>query len=142
MTSPFPTSPVPPGPHPIGELVVHVRPPLGGGTSMMTPLLTIDGFPAPLRWGRNAFVAPAGPRHLRAATRYLWTYGAAEQVVPVQPGRTSEVHYSPPAFTFLDGRMGPVPQPRPGQSGFWVLMTVLGLAVLLALVVLVAGLTA
>lgn len=145
MTSPWPSPPPPPGPppagpHPTGELVVHVRTPLGGGSALMNPLLTIDGYPAPLRWGRNAFVAPAGPRQLRASTRYLFTYGSAQDVVPVHPGRSTEVHYSPPAFTFLAGRMGPVPQPRAGQTGFWVLMALLGLALLLGLVGLVGDL--
>lgn len=139
MTSPFPTPPTSASSHPTGELVVHVRPPFGGGRSMMSPVLTIDGFPAPAQWGRNAFPAPAGPRHVRVATHYLWKFGTAEQVVEVQPGRSTEVHYSGPLITFIGGRMGATEQPRPGQLAFWILMGFLGLVLLLGVVAAVIG---
>lgn len=129
----------PPRQLPGGELVLELRKPFGGGGSMMSPQITIDGLPARAQWGRNAYAAPAGRRHVRVATRYLWEYGVAETDVDVVPGRSSEVHYSGPLITFVDGRIGQGEQPRPGQLAFWILMVVVGLMLALVLGLVIGG---
>jgi hypothetical protein len=125
----------PPAQVPGGELVLELRKP-SGGAMMMSPLITIDGFPARAQWGRNAYPAPAGRRHVRISTHYLWEYGTAEADVDVLPGRSSELHYSGPLITFMGGSIGQGRQPRRGQVVFWILMGV----VLLMLLLVVAGL--
>ena len=114
------TSPAPPPGYPPhyghGRLVVIIREPVGA-LGMIDPLVTIDGYPAPARWGPNAYPIASGRHQLRVWARYLFEYGAAEQVVDIAPGQSLELHYSAPMITFLRGRIGFTPQPRPGMVG-------------------------
>ena len=117
---------------PTGELVLTLQKPFGA-MGMITPIVTIDGYPATASWGRNSFPAPAGVRRVDVAQTYLWTYGRASMTVPVEAGRTAEVYYTGPMFTFgMGGRMGTEPQERPGKGLFIGLMVFLLLIVLLA----------
>jgi hypothetical protein len=68
--------------------------------------------------------------------RYLFEYGAAEQVVDLAPGHSVEVHYTSPLLTFVPGRIGFVPQPRPGVLP---LVLILGAVVLVVVVIIVAA---
>ncbi|HEY9292616.1 MAG TPA: hypothetical protein VIP98_15140 [Microlunatus sp.] len=136
---PYPGQPYPqqgqsplPGqqPGPTGQLILQLRRPWGS-MGMITPSVRIDGFPATVQWGRNEFTVPAGPRRVEASASYLWQYGRASDTVPVQPGRQVEVHYTPPVFTMMSGRIGPTPMPAGGKPVLIGLLVVLGLAVLL-----------
>ena len=115
--------------------MVHIREPFGA-MGMISPLLTIDGYPAPARWGPNAYPTTPGQHQVRVWARYLFEYGAAEQVVDIAPGQSLEVHYSPPLITFIRGRMGFVPQGRPGLVP---LVAVLGGVVLILVLIVVAA---
>jgi hypothetical protein len=119
-------------PGPTGFLVLQLARPWGS-MGMITPQAQIDGYPVGVQWGRNEIVVPAGVRQVAVSCTYLWQYGHAQDAVPVGPGQQVEVHYSPPLFTFIGGRIGPVPQPRAGRTGLIVLLAVLGLAVILAI---------
>lgn len=108
-----------------GQLIVNFRKPFGLlASSITSPRLTIDGYPAPARWEQNAYPVTAGRHVVRGATSYLWEYGAAEQPVDIYPGQSIEVHYSGPMITFAAGRMGFEQQPRPGLVAFWVIMAI------------------
>jgi len=135
--STYPAQPPPGLPPTFGrsQLVVTIREPFGA-MGMISPLVTIDGYPAPARWGRNAFPTTPGRHSVRVWARYLFEYGAAEQVVDLAPGQSVEVHYSPPMITFVRGRIGFVPQPRPGLVG---LLVVLGTMLLFVVLIIVAA---
>lgn len=131
----------PPPTHPPGfgqsQLVLVLREPVGS-MGMISPVVTIDGYPAPARWGPNPFPTTPGRHLVRVSNRYLYEYGAAEQVLDLVPGQSVEVHYSPPLITFVRGRIGLTPQPRPGLAamiGFFVglLVLVVGLFAVIAL---------
>jgi hypothetical protein len=128
MSQPYP----PPGQ---GQLVINIRKPVGA-MGMIAPLIKIDGYPAPARWELNTFPVTAGRHLVRISSSYLWEYGGAEQLVDIAPGQSVTVHYSPPLVTFLAGRIGFVPQPRPG-----LLPLILILAVPVLLVILVIAAT-
>ena len=125
---------------PTGELVINLRRPFGA-MGMISPVVTIDGFPAASSWGRNSFVVPAGVRQVTVAQSYLWTYGQAAQPVSVQPGRTSEIFYSGPmvASATIGGAIGSEPQKRPGSAVFIGLMVFLGVLLLLVLFAVIVG---
>ena len=99
-----------------GQLVAHLRKPFGS-LGMVTPRLTIDGYPAPAQWGPNAYPVAPGRHLVKGSANYLWEFGSAEQVVEINPGQSVDLHYSPPLITFIGGRMGFSEQPRPGHSG-------------------------
>ena len=120
---------------PTGELVLNLRKPFGA-MGMISPVVTIDGYPAGSTWGRNSFRVPAGVRQVEVAQTYLWTYGRASQPVDVQPGSSSEIFYSGPTITFgFGGAIGAEPQKRPG-TGVLIGLLVFVVALLLMVVVL------
>lgn len=129
-----PGQPQPYGGGPTGELVLNLQKPFGA-MGMITPVVTIDGYPASAQWGRNAFPAPAGVRRVDVASSYLWTYGRASMPVTVEQGRSSEVYYIGPMWTLgMPGRMGTEPQKRPGKGLFIGIMVFVFAVLLLAIV--------
>ena len=118
-----------------GQLVVIIREPVGA-LGMVSPLVTIDGYPAPARWGPNPYPVTPGQHQVRVWARYLFDYGAAEQTVDIAPGQSLDVHYSAPMLTFIRGRIGFVPQPRPGLVPLVVL---LGAMVVIVVLIIVAA---
>ena len=123
---------------PTGELVLNLRKPFGA-MGMISPIVTIDGYPAGSTWGRNSFRVPAGVRQVDVAQSYLWTYGRASQPVNVEPGSTSEIFYSGPMATFgFGGAIGSEPQKRPGTGLFIGLMVFVAALLLLVVVLAVA----
>jgi hypothetical protein len=133
---PFP----PQQPYPPGQLVLNLRKPSGwGSASMMTPQVKIDGFPAPVRWEQNAFPVVPGRHQVEAATTYLWQFGHASLPVDIAPGQSVEVHYSSPLITFMSGRMGFEPQPRPGAVAMWAILAAVVLIIVFVVVVVILG---
>ena len=57
-----------------GQLVVHLRKPCGA-LGMVTPRLTIDGYPAPAQWGPNAYPVAPGRHLVKGSANYLWEFG-------------------------------------------------------------------
>ena len=121
------------------QLVLNLRKPVAA-MGMISPIATIDGYPAPAGWGPNPFPTTPGRHQVRVSSRYLWEYGAAEHSVDRAPGQSVEVHYSGPLLTFIGGRMGFTPQARPGVVGMVLLISVpLLLAVLVFVAAVVSG---
>jgi hypothetical protein len=126
-------------PLPGGQLVLTLRKPLGLlAASMISPVVTIDGYPAPAHWEQNLYPVVAGQHHLQVSSSYLWRYGTADLPIMMYPGRSVEVHYSGPVVTFLRGSIGFEPQPRPGMPVFWA---IIALPIVLVALVLILALT-
>jgi hypothetical protein len=124
---------------PTGELVLNLRKPFGA-MGMISPAVTIDGFPARSSWGRNSFQVPAGVRQVDIAQTYLWTYGRASQPVTVAPGSISEIFYAGPMATIgMGGAIGTEPQKRPGTGLFIGLMAFVAVLLLLVIVAVAVG---
>jgi hypothetical protein len=119
--------------------VVELRKPFGMlSSSMISPVLSIDGYPAPARWEQNVFPVVAGQHIVQVASNYMWRYGAASLPVEIRPGQSVVVHYAGPVITFLSGRMGFEEQARPGMAVFWAILAV-PVVLLVLLLVLVVG---
>lgn len=118
---------------PTGMLVLNLKKPWGS-MGMISPIATIDGYPARVTWGRNEFPAPAGPRRVQLSCTYMWEFGRASDIVPVEPNSRVEVFYAPPMLTFLRGRIGPVEQKRPGVVPLVVLLALIALMVVLVII--------
>ena len=135
---PQPVSPPPQG-APSGQLVINLLPPIGA-MGMISPVVTIDGHPAPSSWGRNSFVVPAGTRQVDVAQTYLWTYGHASLPVPVAPGAAVDVYYAGPmTATSKRGAIGTEPQRRPGQGVFIGVLVLVAVVLLIGVVAAVLG---
>ncbi len=138
MSQPYPSQPV--SHPPTGQLVLNLRKPFGLlSSSMITPMVTIDGYRAPARWEQNAFPVVPGRHAVRVSANYLWEFGAAEQPVDIYPGQSVEVHYSPPLITFMRGKIGFTEQPRPGMAVFWAIIAVPVLAVIAVIIGIAVG---
>lgn len=121
-----------------GQLVVMLRKPVGA-MGMISPAVTINGYSAPAQWGPNPYPITPGQHQVRVWAKYLFDYGAAEQVVDIAPGQSVEVHYSPPMLTFLRGRIGFAPQPRPGVVPLVVFLGAVVLLIVLGIVAAILG---
>lgn len=123
-----------PGPGgPTGQLVLELRKPWGS-VGMIRAIGKIDGYPVAVNWGHNEITVPAGARNVDIRAQYLWEYGRADQTVTVEPGRSVQLHYTPPAFTMMGGRLAASPQPVPGKTAAIVLFSLLGLIILLCII--------
>lgn len=109
-----------------------------GSRAMISPQLSINGQPVPVKWGRNEITVFPGQLQVEVTATYMWTYGRATDTIPVAPNSRVEVYYSAPFFTFLSGRIGPVPQPQRGKIALWVVFVV---AALLIVFIIVAAVT-
>lgn len=134
-----------PGPHtpqqgaPQGQLVLHLQKPGMGSSSMISPSVTIDNFPAAAQWEDNVYTVPAGTRTITCEARYLWPYGQARTSINVVPGQTVRLFYASPLVSFGSGAIGPEKQERPGKV---VLGVVIGLLCLVILVPILLGVIA
>ncbi|SDT34909.1 hypothetical protein [Microlunatus soli] len=116
---------------PTGQLVLELRKPWGS-MGMVSAIGKIDGYPVAVSWGHNEITVPAGMRQIDIRTQYLWEYGRAAEAVTVQPGQRVELHYSPPAITFLSGRIGPTPQPVRGKTAAITIFVLIGVILVLS----------
>lgn len=127
--------PAPAHPPAQSQLVVNLRKPFGLlSDQMISPLIRINGYPAPARWGPNFFPTPAGPHQIVWSSRYLWEFGPQTMHLDIPPGQSVEVHYSGPMVTFGSGRMGFTEQPRPGFV-VWIVLISIPVALLLILLI-------
>jgi hypothetical protein len=125
-------------PAPTGQLVLNLES-TWGSRSMITPQLRINGQAAPVRWGLNEIPVFPGRLDVEITCTYLWEYGRARDTVPVNPDSRVEVYYAAPYFTFLSGRIGPVPQLHRGKLALWLLLIGLAIVVLLVIIGAIAG---
>ena len=122
-----------------GELVVNLTKPVGA-MGMISPVVTIDGHPAPSTWGRNSFTVPAGVRQVEVAQTYFRVYGNASLAVSVGAGHSVDVYYAGPMATVgLAGAIGLEPQRRPGRAFFVGVMVFLALLLLIVVLAVVLG---
>jgi hypothetical protein len=118
-----------------GLLELRIRTPWGGGAGISSTMVRIDGSVVPSEWGTNRYLVPAGTARLTVWIEQLSDYGHATTTVTVLPGQPSTLHYSPPALTFLAGRLGAEPQRSAGARGLGI-SGVAFVAVLVGLIVL------
>lgn len=123
-------------------LQVAVRhPKFGDDTAGQLPVLWLNQYEMPALWGANTYLLLANTYRVRVAIRGEWVgaesdSGEATTTVTVTRGGTVRLYYSPPAWTFLDGRIGAEPQPR---RGGWVITLLIGVVVLGALAFLASS---
>ena len=119
-------APMGPGQAPIGQQMGP--PPAGMGRlvidagffrlawvlTFLKPVIMINGrYHRPTRWGANVIDLPPGQYQVHAHVPYLWQFGHATQLVPVNAGQQVDLAYRAPAITFGFGALGPPPQRIP-----------------------------
>ncbi|WP_327089696.1 hypothetical protein OIE66_03475 [Nonomuraea sp. NBC_01738] len=87
-------------------------------------MLTINGYPVHLSWGRNSIPLPPGRHHLQIHIPYLIPprLGPAELLIHSRPGDQIHLQYTAPGFAFFPGSLGSAPQPFNGLFVQWILI--------------------
>lgn len=127
-----------------GRLVLHVRDKDGvfGVPAGARPVAQLGQRRCDLSWGRNELELPTGTVRLSVwVGRRKTSYGAAHTELDVRPGQQLELHYSPPVFNTMKGRIADGEQPFAGKAllaGLLLfLLAVLVFAVIMLIVTLV-----
>jgi hypothetical protein len=107
-------------------------------SSMLTPKVSIDGYPVPASYGVNRLPLPAGRHTVSAYATWLVKYGQASYDVNVQPGESVSVFYAAPMMQFMKGAMGPTKQKR---RGMWVFLVLILIVIAIVVLVVVAGIS-
>ncbi|WP_243792799.1 hypothetical protein [Saccharopolyspora gloriosae] len=101
--------------------------------ALFKPGVTINGQPGPPAvWGRTVIDLPPGQHQIEVHVNYLWKFGSATAVIPVNAGQQLEAYYKPPMQAFGSGAIGPVPQSTPNIGltiGYLVACVVLGVLI-------------
>ena len=98
--------------------------------SLITPTVTLDGQPLPVRFGENLYPVVPGHHLVQAYCQWVWRYGHAQHPVTIRPAETTELWYAAPVLTFLPGALGAHKQRHGGVLGL-----TLSLAALAAIIV-------
>jgi hypothetical protein len=128
VSAPYPTPPAQPMPG--ATLAVTAKFfPMAFFFFFVKPAITIDGYPVPAVWGRNAIPVVPGRHQLHVHTPYFLPsrVGPADATVDLAPGQTVELEYRSPVVVFLNGALGAPPQKYPGMVALIVIYVVLGL---------------
>ncbi|MEU1985202.1 hypothetical protein [Nocardia sp. NPDC019395] len=106
--------------------------------ALTKPKILVNGQQVPnTRWGANHIPVGAGNYHLRVSTPWLIDMGPADVAVPMQPGQAVRYYYRTPAFFFLKGAIGPVPQKTPGMVAMFVIWGISGVFILLMVLMMI-----
>ncbi|WHT18070.1 hypothetical protein N8J89_33930 [Crossiella sp. CA-258035] len=103
------------------------------------PTLIINGRPGPINWGQTPIDLPPGQYHVKVFFRYIFMdAGPAEAMIPIGEGQTVPVFYKAPAIMFVDGAIGPMPQPVRGIGAMiGIMAAIFLLAFLMPLLILI-----
>jgi hypothetical protein len=101
-------------------------------SNLIPPTVRLNGYPVPVRYGRNDIPVFAGPLHIDISSRWMLTYGKAALDCTVQPNQAVPVFYASPYHQFAP--TGSIGHTKVKRKGLGVLLGVLG--VILAVAVL------
>lgn len=109
-------------------------------TSTVTPAVLLDGRPMFTVIGPTVLPVAPGMHRIDVHERYLGSSVPVAVMVMVAPGQLVDVFYAPPHTRFTSGRIGMVPQQRPGEATATAVYIVMGLmfALMLAMWMVIA----
>ncbi|GAA1592290.1 hypothetical protein GCM10009742_43830 [Kribbella karoonensis] len=100
-------------------------------SNLVPPTVHLNGYPVPVKYGRNDIPVPAGPLHVDVHSQWILTYGKAALDCTVQPNEAVPVFYASPYHQFTSGSIG---HSKVKRKGLGLLLVLIG--VILAVVVL------
>ena len=106
-------------------------------STMMPPIVHLNGYPVRVKYGRNDIPVYAGPLHIDVHSQWMRAFGQAALDCTIHPNQAVPVFYVSPYHQFTTGSIGHTPVKRKGLP---VLLATLG--AILAVAILVPVLTA
>ncbi|MFD1936168.1 hypothetical protein ACFSKW_32325 [Nonomuraea mangrovi] len=109
------------------------------GLAIFKPVVTLNGYPVPVAWGRNVIPVAPGAHHLHVHIPGILPpqVGKADLQVWVAQGQSLPVEYRAPVWSFSPGALGRAPQPWNGLV--YQLMLLGALLVPLAFILVLLG---
>ncbi|MDO9456052.1 hypothetical protein [Nocardioides sp.] len=104
-------------------------------SNMISPAVTLNGYPVPTSYGENTLPVPPGRWHVAVQAQWMRVYGQADVDVDVTSGQAVRLFYAAPWHQFSSGSIGFEKQKRKGGGVFLAMMLAL-LLVVAAFVVL------
>ncbi|MER7251031.1 hypothetical protein [Kribbella sp. NPDC000426] len=93
----------PPGPMGMLQLTIQGS---AMTSNMIPPTVHLNGYPVPVKYGRNDIPVPAGPLHIDIHAQWIRVYGKAALDCTVQPNQAVPVFYASPFHQFTSGSIG------------------------------------
>ncbi|MFC9554363.1 hypothetical protein ACFTWF_26365 [Rhodococcus sp. NPDC056960] len=110
-----------PASSPTALVIDAKKPPMG--PMLVTPNARINGFPVPLRWGRNVIPAPPGVHHIQIFVPWIVEQGKAQITVDNRYQPAPPVYYASPFSSFSRGAIDHRPVKNPGLLGLLLILT-------------------
>jgi hypothetical protein len=107
-------------------------------SNMIPPTVHLNGYPVPVKYGRNDIPVFAGPLHIDIHSQWIRVYGRAALDCTVLPNQTVPVFYASPYHTFAS--TGSIGHTKVKRNGVGALLALPG--TILAVILLVILLTA
>ncbi len=109
-------------------------------SNMIPPTVHLNGYPVPVRYGRNDIPVPAGPLHIDIYSQWMRVFGRAALDCTVLPNQAVPVFYASPYHQFASaGSIGHSKVKRNGIGAIFGLIGVVFAAILL--IILLAALS-
>ena len=123
----------PPGPMGMLQLTIQGS---AMTSNLVPPTVRLNGYPVPVKYGRNDIPVPAGPLHIDVHSQWILTYGRAALDCTVQPNQAVPVFYASPYIQFTSGSIG---HSKVKRKGLGALLVVVGAIVAVTVLAAVLG---
>jgi hypothetical protein len=105
-------------------------------SNMIPPTVHLNGYPVPVKYGRNDIPVFAGPLHIDVHSQWILVYGKAALDCTVQPNQAVPVFYASPYIQFTSGSIG---HSKVKRKGLGALLVVVGAIVAVTVLAAVLG---
>ncbi|MFI5691177.1 hypothetical protein ACIA58_05015 [Kribbella sp. NPDC051586] len=103
-------------------------------SNMIPPTVHLNGYPVPVKYGRNDIPVFAGPLHVDIHAQWIRVYGKAALDCTVQPNQAVPVFYASPYHQFTSGSIG---HSKVKRKGIGALLGMVGAIVAVAVLLTV-----
>jgi hypothetical protein len=109
-------------------------------SNMIPPTVHLNGYPVPVKYGRNDIPVPAGPLHVDVYSQWMRIFGRAALDCTVLPNQVVPVFYASPYHQFASA--GSIGHSKVKRNGIGALFGLLGVIFAgISLIILAASLS-
>lgn len=108
-------------------------------STMVPPIVHLNGYRVPVKYGRNDIPVFAGPLHVDIHSQWMRTFGKAAIDFTVHPNQAVPVFYASPYHQFASA--GSIGHTQVKRNGLGVLLALIGVVVIASVMsILIAAL--
>jgi hypothetical protein len=102
-------------------------------SNVIPPTVRLNGYPVPIKYGRNDIPVYAGPLHIDIHSQWMRTFGKAALDCTVYPNQAVPVFYASPYHQFASA--GSIGHSKVKRNGLGLLLGLVGVIVAISLLV-------